>query len=895
MWERWIRLKEARLALRAGKLEEAYRLTLEPSIRDHRRAVDVRHRASRDLLARARRSRAKGDLVHAYEDVKFLLQAGERSEDALALDRELRVEIDERRETERHRRYALEAARRKADAGDLDSARESLAPMAGEWTEAANLLREIERRARDAEHAASAAQAALRRGRVAEAEARLEDLRSLAPRHAAAEALSTEIRERKADEALARAKARLGEGRLHEARKSLGEARSLGRAEEAKALAETLAAAAEKAIDAAVDDGRFNDARDLLPVWSESPRAAVRARAVSAGLESLARALALRETGSLREAEEVLAAARRSLPKSGKLAALEKEIASTASEVERALDAATDALRRGDAAGAEEKLDLVLRRVPGHRAALAQRELLATAARAEREKLDRAEAALAEGRLEEARFLGLALAAAAPASERNPRVDAILRDADGRREVSRQALVAAEKVLATPSLEEVDLRRAEERLEGVMKGHRDYPALAEGIERLRRERLVREALRRGADAERRGELAEAIRLFRAEAVAGDPRVRLEAERLLGPALRERISAAERDLAARRPESARRAVEEALEEAVPGSPESERLLSLLETANSESAAASRLRDSVREALRSGDYGAATAALERLERTAPEAAARENLRAKVEACRAVENAIVRGADGPNLGKGGAVESDPSAERLKQSPADRSLLFHVKRRAGRQAGRVGSRFLLQVEEAGEWLVLSADRVTIGSVAGREADLRVMANVARLHAAIERGFDFHSGVTYRLRSLSEKECSVNGKPVTDAPLRSGDTIRLGPDLSIRFELPSEKSASARLSFAPGFGIEGVERVILFKSDGADGRIVLASSERAHVPVSSLRKEVEVFRGAESGDLVCHSLSGVEVDGEGGKAEERLYPGCYVRSGEVRFSVQSA
>ena len=93
-----VRLKEARLALRAGKLEEAFRFALEPSIREHRRAVDIRNRASRELLARAQRLREKGDLTRAYEDVKFLLSAGERSEEALSLDRDLRRELDLRRD-----------------------------------------------------------------------------------------------------------------------------------------------------------------------------------------------------------------------------------------------------------------------------------------------------------------------------------------------------------------------------------------------------------------------------------------------------------------------------------------------------------------------------------------------------------------------------------------------------------------------------------------------------------------------------------------------------------------------------------------------------------------------------------------------------------------------------
>ncbi len=887
MWERWIRLKEARLALRAKNFEEAYRRSLDPAVREHRRAADVRRKAARELLARARRLRDQGDVVRAMEDVRFLLSAGERSEEALSLDGELRRALDGRRETERAVRRALDAARRKIADGDLDAARDGLASLGEEAPEARALLRDVERRVREADHAAAAARAAVSRGRVDEAKRRLADLASLAPRHPDLADLENVVREKGADEAIAGARDLLRKGRIHESRKAIAEARALGKAEEAGELADALAAAAEKAVAKAIDDGRFADAKDLLPAWAESPRATARVREVSAGLDSLARGLSLRETGALREAQEIVGAARASLPRSARIAAIEKEIAATASEVERSVEAANDALKKGDAAGARARLDAALRLVPGHRAVLAQRRLLDEAARAEREKFERAEEALASGRLEEARFLCLAIAASSPA--RPPRVDAVLEEADRRRDESRAALLEAEKTLASGTAGEADLRLAEERLRRVADGHRDWPALEEAVERLARERCVRDALARAAEAERRGEPAEAIRRLRDAAVESDPRVRVEAERLLGPALRARIAAVEKDLAARRPEPARRAAEEALAEAVPGSPEAERLASLLETAAGEIAAAGGFRDEVRSALRTGDYGAANAAIERLERVAPGAIEQDDLRSKLDACRSVEEAL-----GGTRASGGE-DMDRIVDRLKRSPGDRSLLFHIRRRAGRRSGRVGPRFVLRVEEAGECLVVSHERVTIGSVAGRDADLRVMANVGRLHAAIERGFDFHSGVEYRLKSLDGRECRVNGKVVADSPLGSGDEIALGPDLRIRFELPSEKSASARLTFAPGFGVDGVERVILLKADGADGRIVLASSDRAHVPVAHLRREVELYVAAGLGDLVCHSLAGVEVDGEGGRAEEKLFPGCYVRSGEVCFSVQSA
>ena len=187
--------------------------------------------------------------------------------------------------------------------------------------------------------------------------------------------------------------------------------------------------------------------------------------------------------------------------------------------------------------------------------------------------------------------------------------------------------------------------------------------------------------------------------------------------------------------------------------------------------------------------------------------------------------------------------------------------------------------------------------DTVRIGNIMGKELDLSIMASISTEHAEIRRTRSFHGGCKYEIEALPGKDCYVNGRPVDVETLAHGDCIRLGEDLEMVFRLPSAKSKTALLELGSGFEIDGIRQVLLMLPGGREGRIVVSRGNDAHISVSNAERAVELYRpsdGRHAGELVCHSHTGVKVDGSGGAAEERLYPGCYVECGPCRFSVEA-
>jgi tetratricopeptide (TPR) repeat protein len=144
----WLAIRQAREALKQGRLEEAHRLLTQPAIRDHRNVGELLTRLARDYIERAERQLkhddAEGawrDLLHAEQlqttergvdclrqaltrlglaEVRALLQAGEtrRADEAIARLRERRVRSSELRVLEEATRDWLQA-RELADRGEF--------------------------------------------------------------------------------------------------------------------------------------------------------------------------------------------------------------------------------------------------------------------------------------------------------------------------------------------------------------------------------------------------------------------------------------------------------------------------------------------------------------------------------------------------------------------------------------------------------------------------------------------------------------------------------------------------------------------------------------------------------------------------------------------------------
>ncbi|MBV8556032.1 MAG: hypothetical protein JO116_10740, partial [Planctomycetaceae bacterium] len=76
-------LRQAEEAARAGRLDEAFALASRPDVADHHRAVRLRGKWARELVARAERRGAADDLNGAIDDLD-LAERLEAAPDALA-------------------------------------------------------------------------------------------------------------------------------------------------------------------------------------------------------------------------------------------------------------------------------------------------------------------------------------------------------------------------------------------------------------------------------------------------------------------------------------------------------------------------------------------------------------------------------------------------------------------------------------------------------------------------------------------------------------------------------------------------------------------------------------------------------------------------------------------
>ncbi len=125
---------------------------------------------------------------------------------------------------------------------------------------------------------------------------------------------------------------------------------------------------------------------------------------------------------------------------------------------------------------------------------------------------------------------------------------------------------------------------------------------------------------------------------------------------------------------------------------------------------------------------------------------------------------------------------------------------------------------RFLLWIDQVGCWIVYTQPRVTIGGPvepgsSRPAADICLLANLSRMHAAIER-----VGDSYRLET---EEGRVNQHRVKGSTfLRDGEVIGLRATLELPFRTPSVLSATAVL----GGGSEGPLR--MFRQAGVPGMV---------------------------------------------------------------------
>ncbi|HEV8114230.1 MAG TPA: hypothetical protein VGR31_15775 [Planctomycetota bacterium] len=174
---------------------------------------------------------------------------------------------------------------------------------------------------------------------------------------------------------------------------------------------------------------------------------------------------------------------------------------------------------------------------------------------------------------------------------------------------------------------------------------------------------------------------------------------------------------------------------------------------------------------------------------------------------------------------------------------------------------------RFLLAVDDGGEYFAVSGPRVTIGHLRSPGADLPFLADVEAEHARLELVESFHSGPRWSLAARSGEKILVSGRFVSDVPslLAHDDLVQLAPNLTFRFRSPDPASSSAVLDLLSGSDCQGARHVLLF-APGAGGRVRIAARVDRHVPVPELTQEVSLE--LEPGALVVRCAGGVRVQG---------------------------
>ena len=188
---------------------------------------------------------------------------------------------------------------------------------------------------------------------------------------------------------------------------------------------------------------------------------------------------------------------------------------------------------------------------------------------------------------------------------------------------------------------------------------------------------------------------------------------------------------------------------------------------------------------------------------------------------------------------------------------------------------------RHVLWIDGVGGFLLCLAPRVTIGHANARPTpDLPLLADVSRLHAALQRDAEGYALEAFRATK-------VNGREAERASLRSGDRITLGPSCQLLFVQPLPVSASARLDVVSGHRLTYPVSSALLMAD----TLVLSGGTRGHVTVPGLAQPIIVFRQQEA--FALRYDGAIDVEGHAMHGRAPLEPGGTVRVGDVSLSLE--
>lgn len=194
--------------------------------------------------------------------------------------------------------------------------------------------------------------------------------------------------------------------------------------------------------------------------------------------------------------------------------------------------------------------------------------------------------------------------------------------------------------------------------------------------------------------------------------------------------------------------------------------------------------------------------------------------------------------------------------------------------------EAGDMPSKFVLQVDGVGSFIVFREARVTVGPISSSARPmLALMADPNLPTVMLERVEG-----DYFVRCPTA--VAVNGQAVTEKLLADGDRITLSPRCSIRFHLPNPASTTAVLTVSGArLSRPDIKQLILMDRD-----ILIGPYANDHIRTEQLSEPVALF--AQNGRLLCRTKESILVDGRGFDPNVGLAMDKHVEIGKVSLVV---
>ncbi len=220
----FVRLRAAEASLKAGKLDEAYRLACASDIRTQARGKAVLEQLTDRFVERAREHFKADRFADALSDLDKADAAGVRREEIAELRKNIQTVAQAVHVHQASRLVALDEARRHVEAGSLAAGRQAIERAAEHDPEARRLGQVIEQRDAEAAVLVEQARQRLKQGQFAPAVERLEAARRLDAHDPQVVAVEAEL----ITAGVEQARRAIHEGRLARAAEELKSLRTLG-------------------------------------------------------------------------------------------------------------------------------------------------------------------------------------------------------------------------------------------------------------------------------------------------------------------------------------------------------------------------------------------------------------------------------------------------------------------------------------------------------------------------------------------------------------------------------------------------------------------------------------------------------------------------------------------